>query len=283
MSYSILLEKYKNVNLVKINGGYTNNVFLLENHFPKIIVKIFNKKQYNNDTGKNELNALRLLNGSNVSPKLHDFLEDDSNLYIIMDYIIGINGQNILDNNEIDNIKKLYELLGYNLSKNIHSIKQEKNVMKLPEIKLEDINNGIFEYLDNNTKETIKNMLDIKVNENNTLIHGDFGPHNVIYQNNSIIAIDWEWAGYGNPMYDIAWVLWFTNIHYPNYCQILSNVFINTYLKHNSINISEKLVKAYSISNVLKILSRIKEENVESKNEWIRRLNWTIENDLLII
>jgi len=283
VSYSILLEKYKNVNLVKINGGYTNNVFLLENHFPKIIVKIFNKKQYNNEAGKNELNALRLLNGSNVSPKLHDFLEDDSNLYIIMDYIFGINGQNILDNNEIDNIKKLYELLGYNLSKNIHSIEQEKNVMKLPEIKLEDINNGIFEYLDNNTKETIKNMLDIKVNENNTLIHGDFGPHNVIYHNNSIIAIDWEWAGYGNPMYDIAWVLWFTNIHYPNYYQILSDIFINTYLKHNGINISETLIKAYSISNVLKILSRIKEKNIESKNEWVRRLNWTIENDLLII
>ena len=200
-----------------------------------------------------------------------------------MDYIIGINGQNILDNNEIDNIKKLYELLGYNLSKNIHSIEQEKNVMKLPEIKLEDINNGIFEYLDNNTKETIKNMLDIKVNENNTLIHGDFGPHNVIYHNNSIIAIDWEWAGYGNPMYDIAWVLWFTNIHYPNYYQILSDIFINTYLKHNGINISETLIKAYSISNVLKILSRIKEKNIESKNEWVRRLNWTIENDLLII
>jgi len=30
MSYSILLEKYKNVNLVKINGGYTNNVFFLK-------------------------------------------------------------------------------------------------------------------------------------------------------------------------------------------------------------------------------------------------------------
>ena len=155
--------------------------------------------------------------------------------------------------------------------------------MKLPEIKLEDINNGFFEYLNNNTKETIKKMLDIKVNENNTLIHGDFGPHNVIYQNNSIIAIDWEWAGYGNPMYDIAWVLWFTNIHYPNYYQILSDIFINTYLKHNSINISETLIKTYSISNVLKILSRIKEENIESKNEWIRRLNWTIENDLLKI
>ena len=84
-------------------------------------------------------------------------------------------------------------------------------------------------------------------------------------------------------MYDIAWVLWFTNIHYPNYCQILSNVFINTYLKHNSINISEKLVKVYSISNVLKILNRIKEENIESKKEWVRRLNWTIENDLLKI
>jgi aminoglycoside phosphotransferase (APT) family kinase protein len=283
MSYSILLEKYKNVNLVKINGGYTNNVFFLENYFPKIIVKIYNKKQYNNDAGKNELSALRLLNESNVSPKLHDFLEDDSNLYIIMDYIIGINGQNILENNEIDNIKKLYELLGYNLLKNIHSIKQEKNVMKLPEVKLEDINNGIFEYLDNNTKETIKNMLDIKVNENNTLIHGDFGPHNVIYHNNSIIAIDWEWAGYGNPMYDITWVLWFTNIHYPNYYQILSDIFINTYLKHNRINISETLIKAYSISNVLKILNRIKKKNIESKNEWVRRLNWTIENDLLII
>ena len=92
--------------------------------------------------------------------------------------------------------------------------------------------------------------------------------------------MDWEWTGWGNPLQDISNVLWFVNLHYPNLCHELSNIFLDSYCTYNNIKISEDYIKAFCISKCINILNIIKDD-INNKNEWIKRLKWTIERNFL--
>jgi thiamine kinase-like enzyme len=282
MPYDILYKKYGNIELKELNGGYTNKVILLNGSNPQVIAKIFKKGQYNdNHSVQNEINALLLLEKVKISPKLYDYFEDNNYVYIIMDYINGINGQTFLDKNDIDKVKIIYRLLGFHLAKDIHSIKYEKTGKKLSVLKLENINNNTLEFVPIKLKEKIKDILNINVTEEYTLIHGDFGPHNIIYSNDNIVAIDWEWAGWGNPLQDIAWVVWFVHLHYPNLCNELSNIFLKAYYSNKTIQITEETIKAFLVNKIINILRLIKTEDNDAKNEWNKRLEWTIEHNFI--
>jgi thiamine kinase-like enzyme len=281
MPYNILLEKYNNIELRELNGGYTNKVVLLNGSNPQVIAKIFKKHQYNNFSVQNEINALLLLENVKISPKIYDYFEDDDYVYIIMDYINGINGQTFLDKNDIDKARIIYQLLGFHLAKDIHSIKHEKHGNKLSILKLENVENNVLGFVPKKLREKVKDILNINDTEDYTLIHGDFGPHNVIYSNDTITAIDWEWAGWGNPLQDIAWVVWFVHLHYPNLCNELTNIFLKAYYSNKKIQITEEMIKAYLVNKIINIIKLIKDEDNDSKNEWNRRLEWTIEYNFI--
>ena len=55
--------------------------------------------------------------------------------------------------------------------------------------------NGIdsLDFVPSGLKDKVKHFLDIHIEEDKTLIHGDFGPHNTIVSDNSMVVIDWEW------------------------------------------------------------------------------------------
>lgn len=273
MANDILLRKFQNIKLTQLTGGYTNSTLLLEGSDPLVVAKIF--KNEDSDV-RNEINTLTLLNNSGISPRIHDYFEDDKLLYVIMDYIDGINGQSILDNGDIDRSREIYRLLGIRLAKDIHSIKQRDSDLGLPFIELVNVDIDSIDFIPSNLKDKVRHILNIPIKEENSLIHGDFGPHNTIISNDLMFVIDWEWAGWGNPLQDVAWVVWFVHLHYPGFCKELSEVFLNTYSLYSDVQITEELVKAYAVSRVMNILNRIKNTNTDVKNEWLRRLEWTL-------
>jgi Phosphotransferase enzyme family len=49
------------------------------------------------------------------------------------------------------------------------------------------------------------------------LVHGDFGPQNVLIEDDRINAlVDWEFAHIGQPVEDLAWAEWIVRMHHPN-------------------------------------------------------------------
>lgn len=278
MAHDILLSKFQNIKLTELTGGYTNSTLLLEGSNPLVVAKIF--KTDNSDARK-EINALTLLNDSGVSPRMYDYFEDDKLLYIIMDYIQGINGQRILDSGDIDRSREIYRLLGIQLAKDIHSIKQIDSDSGLPLIELVNVDIDSINFIPSNLKDEVRHILNIPIKEEKTLIHGDFGPHNTIISDKLMFVIDWEWSGWGNPLQDVAWVVWFVHLHYPDFCKELSEVFLSSYSSFSNVQITEELVKAYAISRVSSILNRIKIANLDVKNEWLRRLEWTLKTNFV--
>ena len=49
------------------------------------------------------------------------------------------------------------------------------------------------------------------------LVHGDFGPQNVLIDDGRITAlVDWEFAHIGQPVEDLAWAEWIVRMHHPD-------------------------------------------------------------------
>ncbi|MCL2400001.1 MAG: aminoglycoside phosphotransferase family protein [Defluviitaleaceae bacterium] len=274
MIYDILKMKYPDAELTKLEGGYTNSAVFLKNVASPLIAKIYSK----HGNASSEIMALTMLNHKNFSPHIYDYFEHDSTWCVIMDYLDGSVGQRYLDSEDIKKSHEIYRLLGFHLAKDIHSICVDNNI-KLPIIELENPNMHTFVPAD--LLDEINNVLNVSFPNTISLVHGDFGPQNVIIQPESLKVVDWEFAGWGNPLYDIAWVVWFVHLHYPHLCKELCAIFLNEYRLHSDVKINKRIIKAFATSRVVFILSLISMDNIEGRKEWIKRLRWTLNTDFV--
>jgi serine/threonine protein kinase len=172
------------------DGGYTNEVFLLEETNPQLIAKCSNI--FNND-GLAEVRSLQMLENGSVFPKFHDYFESGSSRVIMMDFKYGVNGQSILDQGNISKSLKLYELLGEYLAKEIHSIKFSIEDQYLPVYKknMEDLDQ--LNLIPRSLISEVDHMLSDENEENLVLIHGDYGSHNSIVDDELLLyIIDWQ-------------------------------------------------------------------------------------------
>ncbi|BCG58277.1 hypothetical protein [Paenibacillus sp. URB8-2] len=85
-----LKARFGKVNLIRLTGGYTNLTFLVEGTNPLLVAKIVH---LTNEDTMNEVNCLNLLQGSGVTPIIHDLLDISNVRIVLMDYKNGIHGQ----------------------------------------------------------------------------------------------------------------------------------------------------------------------------------------------
>jgi aminoglycoside phosphotransferase len=59
------------------------------------------------------------------------------------------------------------------------------------------------------------------------LVHGDFGPQNMLFDEwHQVTAVlDWEFAHRGNAIEDLAWAEWIVRMHHPAYSDVVSELF----------------------------------------------------------
>lgn len=60
------------------------------------------------------------------------------------------------------------------------------------------------------------------------LVHGDFGPNNLILDpmtHETAAVLDWEWAHPGDPVEDLAWCEWIIRTHHPEHAAALPYFF----------------------------------------------------------
>ncbi|WP_442598867.1 aminoglycoside phosphotransferase family protein [Neobacillus sp. D3-1R] len=274
-----LNEKYGDFIPIRLAGGYTNETFLLQGTDPLVIAKL--SRSLNGDV-ENEKNALLLLRDTGIAPRFFDFIKTSEYLITVMEFRAGRNGQSILDHNELEMTKELYKSLGAALARDIHSIKYSDSAKGIRECNVYEVNydlDFVPEPLREKSKETIKALQDEK--KDWVLTHGDYGIHNVLYSDaKELIVIDWEWAEWANPLTDIAWVCWFTRLHYPNYANVLNSLFTNEYSRNGIAFLSPEKLQSYCIYKVWKVLYKVKNAPQEVQEEWVRRLQWTFETDI---
>lgn len=275
-----LTEKYGDFSAKRLTGGYTNETYLLKGSFSPVVAKIAISL---NEDFQNEINSLKLVQDSGKAPKLYDYFEVDNVQISVMEYRSGTNGQSILDLNDLVKTKELYKSLGEILSEHIHSRKYNGISNGIKECTLHELNMNVDfipESLVKQSQELLEQIKDRK--DDWVLTHDDFGIHNVLYDdNNQLTVLDWEWAEWANPLTDIGWVCWFTKLHYAEHANNLNSIFLNEYQKQSDFTISNEKLKSYCLYKVWKILNKVKNAPDEVKYEWINRLKWTLEVELL--
>lgn len=274
------LETRFNCRLVRLTGGYTHITFLMEGTSPLLVAKVAHS--LNSDL-RNEINCLNFLKKSEITPVIHDVLDIADMSVVLMDYKPGLNGQSILDSGELEQAQQVYENLGRFLATQIHSqsyhadqhgIRKSNASLLKAKLELSFVPLHLIRQ-----SSVILSSLD--VNEQNwVLTHGDYGSHNVLFEaGSSFNVLDWEWAEWGNALNDIAWVCWFTKLHYPEIAHVLNKSFIDEYISYKPIAIPPEQLKACSVYKVWNVLDRVRHASAEVQAEWVRRLEWTLQID----
>ncbi|WP_040951018.1 aminoglycoside phosphotransferase family protein [Gorillibacterium massiliense] len=276
-----LKEIFGDINLVRLTGGYTNLTFLVEGTNPLLVAKVVH---LSNEDTMNEVNCLNFLQGTGVTPIIHDVVDISSMRIVLMDYKNGIHGQSILDSEDWERGTILYKGIGKLLALQIHTNDfngNDKGIRKSNIAMLKDADLDLDYVPVELTKQSKEILCRAELNEEQwVLTHGDYGSHNVLFETeHNVNILDWEWAEWGNPLNDIAWVCWFTKLHYSEKALLLITAFINEYISHYPLVISSEQLKACCVYKVWNILIRVSNAPVEVQNEWVRRLEWTIKTD----
>jgi len=232
-------------NWTKMEGGISNEVFSYEQNNNKYIIKIMNSK--NN-------NLFVIFN----------------NFYIILEnlettlYIDKIN--NIIIEKFIEiNIIKNSELFSKYFLKNIFNKIDEINLEK-PNILKKNIIityiNLLTDYIDKNIIiineidyiKNVYNNLNIKIDDVDLVFcHNDLHKFNILYDNNNLYIIDWEYAGYTFKYFNhcnyVVLLLYQFITDYNN--KILNDIHFDLNFYVNYIKIEYNLEKEYIKSLML--------------------------------
>lgn len=99
----------------------------------------------------------------------------------------------------------------------------------------------MYHFLGNKINEKLHEIVFFyKTQKWNTIIHGDFKPHNIGFvdhdNNRTLSVFDWQWVGYGHPITDLFYFLFHSlsneELNYKNIMFILLHYESNVYLIH---------------------------------------------------
>lgn len=224
---NILKGKYKKINLTKI-GGLNNSNYLFQINNKKYVLRIPSKDNKNNFI--NEGTILDLISPLNISPliKYHN-----SKGVLVSEFIpsskitLEVYNSKTFINKTVTSLKKLHTNrcdIFFNPFNEIY-----KNIYYL-----KDINYNFHHDL----KKILKKIKDIEeIYSNNLdlgLCHNDLNTSNIIYKENNIFFIDFEFSGMGDIFFDLATLSWFLN-------DKLKIELLNSYFGYFNFSLKEKL------------------------------------------
>ena len=193
------------------------------------------------------------VNGINVPRVYEKGILNYTKGYVLLDWINGLSLDQILNNCELE--VQYGKLVAKELVK-MHAIKANDKVTiydnyiksfkkKMNKIIELEINNfpieTFYNYVDKYS-ELLKNM------PGNSIIHGDFHPGNIIFNNGKIIFIDLDMCKASNPWEDLS-----SNVCNMNFSKFYSSLLLNYF----DSNIPEKFWKVYYLYGSLYILDYI--------------------------
>ena len=249
-----ILDKIKKVpiwkneiNVKKLDGGITNENFLIRDGDTKYFARIGNDIPEHLVSRSNELNASKAAADCQISPNV---IYHDEGI-LILDFINGntLTDKDIKNNiiNIISIIKKIHIVIPnfiYGQSIIFWVFHVIRNYSKF----LKDNNSIYVKLLDSLLKKYEKLEL-ISSPYEIVFSHNDLLPANFIDDGSKIWVIDWEYAGYNSPLFDLGGLASNNNFDLKDEILLLENYFEkkiheNLLLKYNSMKCASILREA---------------------------------------
>lgn len=103
------------------------------------------------------------------------------------------------------------------------------------------------------------------------LIHGDSGLHNLLWSAEGLRLIDWEWAGVGPALLDLAWLRW--TMAWRKLPDALWSALLSGYGSLPD-ELDAATLQALALGQIGLILARVADQPT-ARAEWLRRAEWT--------
>lgn len=268
--HAILDKYFPECSLTPISGGFTNEVFLLENQDKSFVVKT------SHDNNESESTKILAKLKSNFIPKFITAFESDNIFYSVSEYIP--NTKNLFEEmNKLDleKLQTLFFFCGESIAK-LHrfTIDATASMEQIPSINSNidrisiDRTLAVQNYL-LHTEQLLKEITSY------SMCHGDYGPQQVIFSENSNYIIDWESLCYTLPLYDIGWFSWITYLHIDDQSVVIQVLksFKQGYSSISSWDFTPKDIKSFAIRKIWEVLPRFVNQNLDISNAWIDRLD----------
>lgn len=103
------------------------------------------------------------------------------------------------------------------------------------------------------------------------LVHGDAGAHNLLWEGRITALLDWEWAGWGPPLLDLAWVYW--TMRWRSVADEAWPAFLAGYGR--TPQPEQGALRALALGQIAGLLARSQGRR-DAWEEWLRRARWTL-------
>jgi aminoglycoside phosphotransferase (APT) family kinase protein len=258
-------------------GGFSHHSALATIDGRRCIVKAAEAASKRADL-RHEARVLGLLRGSGLpAPALLALAEDAGWTVELLEFVPGANGLHILAS-EPAALDLLYGALGYMLA-TVHGAalalpaqdlllaeRARRLHTALAELPLEA---GLCAALAAGLEQPAWRSPVLR------LVHGDAGIHNLLWDGRITALLDWEWAGWGDPLVDLAWVWW--TMRWRDLPARLWPVFLAGYGGERPAPVAEPAaLRALALGQIAGILVRAQGQ-AGAWAEWLRRARWTLE------
>lgn len=250
-----------NIEINKLNGGITNENFLVEDNLKKYVVRLGDDIPEHLVSRSNELIASKAAAKCSISP---DVIYNNKGI-LVLDFI---DSKTLNDNDVRKNILKIISLI-----KKIHT-EIPKNIYG------QSIIFWVFHVIRNYAKFLKENkslhikLLDSFLKKSDQLEilaspfeivfgHNDLLPANFLNDGSRIWVIDWEYAGYNSPLFDLGGLASNNNFELKDEICLLENYFDK--------KINDKILLQY---NAMKCASLLRETMWSMVSEISSKINF---------
>ena len=268
------------ISIKTLDGGITNENFLVEEHNKKYVVRLGNDIPEHLVSRSNELIVSKAASNAGISPKVIYH----SHGILVLDYIksITLSSEGVRKN--IKSIIPLIKKIHYEIPKNLYG---------------QSVIFWVFHVIRNYVKFLNDNKsLHIKILSNliskSELLEKNSSPYEIVFGHNDLLpanflddgskiwVIDWEYAGFNTPLFDLGGLSSNNDFSYKEEIYLLENYFENKIndkllLQYNSLKCAS-LLRETMWSMVSELTSKIDFNYAEYTEENLSKFNQAFKN-----
>tara|TARA_Y100001970_G_scaffold92046_1_gene116180 strand:+ start:1202 stop:2071 length:870 start_codon:yes stop_codon:yes gene_type:complete len=268
------------ISIKTLDGGITNENFLVEENNKKYVVRLGNDIPEHLISRSNELIVSKAASNAGISPKVIYH----SHGILVLDYIksITLSSEGVRKN--IKSIIPLIKKIHHEIPKNLYG----QSVI----FWVFHVVRNYVKFLNENKSLHIKILSDLisksELLEKNSspyeivFGHNDLLPANFLDDGSKIWIIDWEYAGYNTPLFDLGGLSSNNDFSYKEEIYLLENYFENKIndkllLQYNSLKCAS-LLRETMWSMVSELTSKIDFNYAEYTEENLSKFNQAFKN-----
>lgn len=256
-------------------GGFSNTTFVTTIDGRSVVVKANSGERKRADL-RRETAFLQFLSGTALpAPVLRGFGVDDDDQWtvLVLDSIDAESGLNVIQRGDAAELTRAGREFGVLMSL-VHQ--EPLSPLDVPDALGVDLaarwSSDRRELGESDVIETNLSLTHQALRVGVSLVHGDAGLHNTLWADGHLASlIDWEFAGFGNPLADVAWAWW--SMSFRRLVGEIWEAFVRGYRAERLLTLGwspmgvTELIRAQMISLMVRTAP-----GSSARKEWTRRV-----------